>query len=589
MGWRDQATPVGPAPQAPPPPPEMGLSAGAFWPTRFSPDTAGDPELTSALRVAADLERMGGPSPPRGQATPPAPPPTAQPPSWLAQASPVAQPTNPNLGNPAVFATQGQTPQGWAGPLEEAMQGAAARQNMGQIVQSNTPPPADHVPPIGQFALDNPGTFASIPFAATPIGAWRLGAGLGANLFRTGVVGAGIGGAAGGIDAVTDGGSPLEVAQGAARGAGWGAVTAAGVPLVAQPFGKAVGAAANAFVNRGAPSVSSTLGQEAQAALAGARQAGLTVNTNALLGAFQDMEQTLRGAEVAVRRSTAEKAFALLDEFREEVAQTGAVNFDDLFNIRANLRTLYRTNDEAQQRAAAAMIAEFDRAMESLPANAVMGGNPTEALTQWQTFRQTYQRAMKAEDVEVMLEVAKLAPNPDGSIVQQFRNMRTSQLRSNTWTKFWTPEEREMIESIIDGGGGFQKAATWLSRLSSGRFLGGIAGGASLATGNPAVAAGIWGAGGLAQSAARSSREQQARALLQSFGAPTQSASPKVQAIIDALSTAGGRFMAPDAADSRAAKFLEGVPQQIIDAFTGGGGQGPVRPRLVPTTPIPAY
>lgn len=589
-------------PQAPAAPPaqQPGITPGAFGNSQFLQTTTGNTALNPALRVAADMVRMGQPgggaiypgpgaAPPGGAPTPRPPGPPVNPnyvpppPSRLAASQ---QPSNPNLNNPAIFTPQGQTPQGWAGPQEEALQTAAARQNMNSINVGNTPEIPMRAPPFAQWARDNPGTAATIPFAATPVGAWKLGLGLGTNLLRTGLAGAGLGGAAGGVNAATQGASPLGIAQGAGQGALFGGATGAGVPLVAQPVGRALGAVANSVFTRGAPAVSATLGEEAQTALTAARQAGLTVDSNALLSAFQNMEQTLKGSAVAVRRSTAEKAFNLLDEFRTEVAGSPVLSFDDLFNMRANLRTLYKTPDEAQRAAAASMIAKFDEEMANLPANAVLGGSPTDALRQWQSFRQIYQRAMKAEDIEVMLDVAKLAPNPDNSIVQQFRQLRTNQLRSGTWEKFWTPEERAMMEAIIGSSGGFQRAATWLSRLSSNRFLGGIAGGASLATGNPALAAGIWGAGGLAQGAARGGREQQVRGLLQGLSSQPQTISPQVQEIINAMSTAGGRMAAPDAAQSRAAKFLEGVPRQLMDAL-GVGGASSVRPRLVPTTSIP--
>lgn len=582
----------GVAPQTPQLGPES-LTPNAFGNTRFMPDTAGRPDLNAALRVAADMERMGqpgggavfpgpGPAPPGGQPAPQmATAPTMPPgpplnPNYVPPPPPrlVAQPTNPNLGNEAMFAQQGQTPQGWAGPLEEAMQGAAARQNMNQIVQSRVPPVPEQAPPFAQWVMDNPGTAATLPFAATPIGAWRLGAGLAGNLFRTGAVGAGLGGAAGGIDAAAQG---EDVVAGIGSGAGWGGAAGAGIPLVARPIAQGVVGAYRGLTGTApaaANATSSGLFAGADAALASARQAGLAVDSNALLQTFQDMETILRGPAVAVRRATAERAFNLLDELRQEVASGTALNFDDLFNIRANLRTLYKTQDPAQQAAAASMIREFDRAMEALPQSAIVGGNAADAMGQWQNFRSIYQRASKAEDIEDILFVAQGAANPENSLISQFRRIRNS----DTFTKFWTTEEQRIINSIVEGDGAMQKAADFLSRLSSGRLLGAVTGGAAVGAGMPGVAAGIWGLGGLARNAATSGRERMVEELLSIQRQAPRSTDPTAR-IIAALTSGAGRMAAPEA-DTPFNRMMQAL---------SGTTYGLPGPRSVTTTAIPAY
>lgn len=379
--------------------------------------------------------------------------------------------------------------------------------------------------------------------------------GIGVNLAAQGAVGGVSGGA---MAAMQPGATPGSITEGAR----FGAMTGAAVPPALMGAGKVVSTVGRVLgLGRNvSPEIAARLGQEADAVLARARQAGLVVDSNAMLTAFQGMETAMRGGAVAVRKSTAEKAFNLLEELRGEVAQAGNLQFDDLFNIRMSLRTLYKTQDEAQQAAAAAMIREFDSAIDALPQSAILGGNSDTAFADWQSYRQLYQRVSKVDDLESILFVAKGAPNPENSIVQQLRRIRNSP----TFEKFWTPQERQIINGLVEeGGGGLRRAAQALSDLSPMRFAGKVAGGMGLATGNLPLAGAALLAGAVAQRATRMTREQVVLDLINHVGGvsapPTAGARqmaeelvnlPTVGGAVNALRSAAGRFFATEQGQS---------------------------------------
>lgn len=532
-----------PTPQAPPAVAQAqpGITPGAFGNPYFSQTTtARNPGLGSALELGADLVRMGQPG---GGAVYPGPGPTPPggAPVHVAQAPPKPA---PNLSNSAVFAAQGQTDRGWAGPLEEAMQNAAGRQNMGQIVQGNTPPPGENVPPFGQWVLDNPGSAAMIPLAGTPVGAWRLGAGLLANLFRTGTVGAGLNTAAQLLNGERD---PAELG----KAAGWGAAAGAGIPAAVAGAGRLVGAGVNAVAShfRAPAPTADALRTGAQAAYAAANNSGIAIRGNVFGNAVQDIEQQARLA--GLDPTLHPRATAVLGRLTQ-AGNTGAVGIQELETLRRVVRGAASSFEPDERRIANILVNGIDDLMARLtPADVLGGANPQVAIDSLREARDMWTRLRKSETIEDLTERARNAVGANytqagmlTALRQQFRA-----LANGPQFRTFTPDEQIAILHIVRGGS-VENMLRWIGKFSlRNPLMMALSGGTAVAGQLAPAAIGVAAEGARRGAAAIGTRNvEDLNELVRRGGAqPNVGIPARVQELFNQAATAGGRVTAVDA------------------------------------------
>ena len=578
------------APAAPQPPASQlgpdSLTLNAFGNSRFLADTAGDPNLNAALRVAADMERMGmpgggsvypgpGPTPPGGQPVPRAAP----------------APANPNLSNSALFQPQPlpapqvaqAPPQFNPLPSVDPMAGLAdpnavlTRPQPGALPEAGfgTGGPVDPVgaPPMPGLDAPKAEQLAQVLVTFIPGLGWARASSLALNLLRTAAGGA----IAGGVTETMQGGGPTEVRDATLLGGAVGA----GIPAIGAPLArgvgllaKGIGSGVNALLRRGQQALPDTAGlhSASQAAYRTADQSGAIIAPNVAQSAGNVIDAALQGARFnPTAHPISARGLGQVQTLLKDATDRGGLRFEDISTLRQFVTDSVAdaAPGSSDHRIATALSREFNKFLDGLtPADIIGGGSIDDAMAAYRQGQATWARYLRSKEIDEMMRVAEATPaGYEQGLINEFRKLYRD---ADRWARY-TAEEKDVIRSVIRGGPVssvlrlFGKAAP-TGIVSTGGGIGvGAATGAAF--GVPVVGAVAVPALGAASKfgadfATRRAAGQVSRLVR---GARPGGLPPMVQTFIDELASGAGRLLATDA-DSW---IQPGARQTAIDTITG--------------------
>jgi hypothetical protein len=132
----------------------------------------------------------------------------------------------------------------------------------------------------------------------------------------------------------------------------------------------------------------------------------------------------------------------------------------ELDAARSNIKKrLGKSTDPNLRRLGSELASELDDFVLNAPPSAISAGNYPQAQAALTEARRLYAAVSKSENMEELVRRAKLSGRPlDDAIRTEFRNLARNERRM----RMYTPEERQFIEEVVQGG----KLASALTSVS---------------------------------------------------------------------------------------------------------------------------
>lgn len=238
--------------------------------------------------------------------------------------------------------------------------------------------------------------------------------------------------------------------------------------------------------------------QEAQRAYNRVDSAGINVKPAPLLGMVDDIETNLINKSNFNPQLEAHRPVKqVLDQMRQMVG-TQRVSFSKLDQLRQAANNLAReSRDPATRRLASEVVAGVDKKITGLQPNDLISGQRqvAGALNDIKEARDAWRRVSKATVLEDALNVAEaraLAPTAsEGDLIRnQFKAIAANKDKMRLFSK----DEQEAIRQVVSGKG-VQPLLSLIGRFNPERSQLVTGGTVFLGTQNPALAAGVAGAG----------------------------------------------------------------------------------------------
>ncbi len=127
-----------------------------------------------------------------------------------------------------------------------------------------------------------------------------------------------------------------------------------------------------------------------------------------------------------------------------------ARTISELDTARSNIKKrLGKSTDPNIRRLGSELADEIDDFVLNAPPSSVMSGSYPDAVASLQQARQLYASVSKSERMEELLRRAKLSRQPlDDAVRREFLNVA----RNPRQMRLFTPEERQFIEQVVQGG-----------------------------------------------------------------------------------------------------------------------------------------
>lgn len=218
-----------------------------------------------------------------------------------------------------------------------------------------------------------------------------------------------------------------------------------------------VGGATTAKATRTGQVKAPTLDQmrnQAKAKYRSIDQSGVQFNPNAYVTWLAGVRNRLTGFDP-------EQHKAVDLEIRNlEKSANNALTISELDAARSNIKKrLGKSTDPNLRRLGSELASELDDFVLSAPQSAIIAGNYPQAQAALKEARRMYAAVSKSENMEELVRRAKLSGRPlDDAIRTEFRNLARNERRM----RMYTPEERQFIEEVVQGG----KLASALTSVS---------------------------------------------------------------------------------------------------------------------------
>jgi hypothetical protein len=212
---------------------------------------------------------------------------------------------------------------------------------------------------------------------------------------------------------------------------------------------------------------------QARASYDKVKQAGVSIKSNTITAAMDDIERGLKQTEGGFYPTALPehaKVQGMLDSFRN-VAKSGPMNFETLDQIRSDALKLAReSTDPSTRRLMGQVVEGLDVRMTALqPSDLQSGGRVAlgEALSSVREAREAWRRGAKATILEDALEAATrrgVAPTGrEGEIIRKnFENLYANKKTMKLFTK----EEQEAIKKVATGGKGLEQLLNFTARFN---------------------------------------------------------------------------------------------------------------------------
>ena len=215
---------------------------------------------------------------------------------------------------------------------------------------------------------------------------------------------------------------------------------------------------------------------------------GAVVNSSRVDGLVRDLNSTVKGEGFNSRIHP--KVAAALDEFNQVAGTNQPISNID--TLRKVARSAASSMEPDEARLGSIMVGKIDDFVDNLDSKSLIGGNADEVGAKFKDARQLWQRARKADDIDLIFERAKnQASGFENGLRTQFRSLLNNKKR----IRGYTPEEVAAMQQVVRGGG-IENTAKAIGKFgfsegqASSMLLGslGVAGGAAMGGGAGAVA-----------------------------------------------------------------------------------------------------
>lgn len=215
---------------------------------------------------------------------------------------------------------------------------------------------------------------------------------------------------------------------------------------------------------------------------------GAVVSSSRFDGLVGDLKSTIRGE--GFNKKIHPKVAAAMDEISSAYGVNQKVtNIDTLRKV---ARSAAASIEPDEARIGNIMVSKIDDFMDNIKDSDLVGGSSANIGEKYRHARQLWQRARKAEDIDVIIDKAKnQASGFENGLRTQFRSL----LNNKKKIKMYSPSEVEAIQKVVRGGG-VENVAKAIGKFgfsegqATSMLLGslGVAGGAAVGGGAGAVA-----------------------------------------------------------------------------------------------------
>jgi hypothetical protein len=139
--------------------------------------------------------------------------------------------------------------------------------------------------------------------------------------------------------------------------------------------------------------------------------------------------------------------------FKELTSTTQPKDFTELQALRKMIRNAQASTDPSESRLAGILKDKFDDYVANAPSADIIGANTKEGINAWKTARTEYQKMMKGDIFDEMLERAKLdvskftQAGKENSMAQQLRQLA----KNRNKMRMFTPSEQAAITEAAKG------------------------------------------------------------------------------------------------------------------------------------------
>ncbi len=215
---------------------------------------------------------------------------------------------------------------------------------------------------------------------------------------------------------------------------------------------------------------------------------GAVVSYSRFDGLVGDLKSTIKGE--GFNKKIHPKVSAAMDE----ISSASGVNqkVTNIDTLRKVARSAAASIEPDESRIGNIMVSKIDDFMDNIKDSDLINGSSANVGDKYRQARQLWQRARKAEDVDLIIDKAKnQASGFENGLRTQFRSL----LNNKKKIKMYTPDEVEAIKKVVRGGG-VENTAKAIGKFgfsegqATSMLLGslGVAGGAAVGGGAGAVA-----------------------------------------------------------------------------------------------------
>lgn len=240
---------------------------------------------------------------------------------------------------------------------------------------------------------------------------------------------------------------------------------------------------------------------------------GAVVDSGRFNGLVRDLNKSMR--QEGFNKRIHPKISAALDEFKLNIDKNQPVSNID--TLRKVARSAAASTEPDESRLGSKMIEQIDDFMDNIDSSALVGGKSDDVGVMYRDARKLWQRARKAEDIEMAVEKAKnQASGFENGLRVQFRAI----LNNKKKLRGFSPDELAAMQKVVRGGG-LENAAKAIGKFgftegqATSMLMGslGVAGGAAVGGSVGAVAVPLVGqvSKNLAQKMTRNNAEMVSR------------------------------------------------------------------------------
>lgn len=240
---------------------------------------------------------------------------------------------------------------------------------------------------------------------------------------------------------------------------------------------------------------------------------GAVVDSSRFNGLVRDLNKSMR--QEGFNKRIHPKISAALDEFKLNIDKNQPVSNID--TLRKVARSAAASTEPDESRLGSKMIEQIDDFMDNIDSSALVGGKSDDVGVMYRDARKLWQRARKAEDIEMAVEKAKnQASGFENGLRVQFRAI----LNNKKKLRGFSPDELAAMQKVVRGGG-LENAAKAIGKFgftegqATSMLMGslGVAGGAAVGGSVGAVAVPLVGqvSKNLAQKMTRNNAEMVSR------------------------------------------------------------------------------